>query len=226
MERKGKSVCTYLKDKNRNRDLKKCHFQGELYGKLNKVEAELTEVGYLPKLYKSWGYRTRNGDHDAYELELHDPNDRTLYDIITPFSDPLMRTLEQENMSRGFDISGKFLIPNFEPDQKDDVRKVKKASKFLANYIETEPNEELLCWLASQDLREPHSWLFGAWILAARALLSLYDQNMADVNAISNYAEKCIKETENRARLRSRSRTRSRSSSRSRSRSRSTSRES
>ena len=208
---------TWIKNVNKDLKSKSCHFTGSLYrNEATRSEKKDYKINDLISLAKKWGYDANPGLHSRYEAGL--TKDTDVYAFLIPFTDPLMRLLIRKV---GFDSDFKEKFSS--PGSKNDL---KKASTFIKGFVENSENLVRLCWLAKQDLTKPHSWVFGAWVLGARAMLLIYLQNLHEIEAISSYWQNCIEKWEKQEKERPPSRSHSRSpepsfKSRSRSRSRS-----
>ena len=192
--------CPYLSrvwlHKKKNADLRTCNFTGSLYRNEPTRAEGINEARHeLSKLSRAWGYRAgKEGKHTEFEAGLKGD----LYSALTPFTDPLMRTLAQGNVGWDKDFTDTFRELN---DVKD-TKLAKKIVQYISPFLRNKENLVKLCWLATQDLREPHSWLFGAWVLSARALLLFYLEDLEGVQQISNYWHDCIADWEKKERER------------------------
>jgi hypothetical protein len=145
-------------------------FQGSLYrNQPSREESKQATLHKLNKLSENWGYRAgKTQEHLHFEKALEEDVD--LYYAITPFTDPLMRTLQQDNTAFESDLKHTFQEVQ---DIKDTLR-AQQIAEFLHPFVQNQENHQKLSWLSRQELHETrHSWIFAAWVLSARALLLL-----------------------------------------------------
>lgn len=175
-------------------ELSRCIFVGDTtYSKPTGAEIKVIEeqAAGLTYLSNRWGYRSGPEEqHEHFEAELNNVGDY-MYCAIIQFTDPLMRTIKQNFVAYGADINEKLDSTGLEQISE---KRAKKIAKFLSDYISDRRTFKILSWLGHQSLEGKHSWIFGAWVLSAKAILCLAARDLSSVETISEVWRNCLKQ--------------------------------
>jgi uncharacterized membrane protein len=146
------------------------------------TEVEKRALIQFMKLFQEWGYRVRhlvkdpsaNVEHSAFELRLH-KQDSDLYADITPYTDPLFRSLQQTSANTHTYESD--YLPKFRSLQsdisKENAQKQSRVVNFLSDFLHLPAIRDLLQKLADLSVNVSSSWVMFAIVIAANQILEL-----------------------------------------------------
>lgn len=141
----------------------------------------------LAGLYVSWGYRTKDGDHERYEDETHNGLRK-----LQEFTDILFRNLQQyHDMQRdrifNSDVSSKAktcAVIDFSDYEKKRIKDL--LSRFLAEHGNTDKMKRL----AHSRISKKNSLAFASLVVAARAIICL---SLGEFQKAKNHMNKLSK---------------------------------